>query len=170
MKNLLKLTLALTMILGVSSLYAQKFGRINTNELIAAMPETAEAQTNLDAVIKDYSDMFETMQVEINTKMADLQKNEATLSESMKQLKYKELQDLSARMEEFQRSAQQEIQQKQAELMQPVQEKALNAIKAVAQAGAYTAILDTAIPTMVYVDEATVVDILPAVKAHLGLQ
>ncbi len=169
MKNLLKLTLALVMVVGATSLYAQKFGRINTNELIAAMPETAEAQTNLDAVIKDYSDMFETMQVEINTKMADLQKNEATLSESMKQLKYKELQDLSARMEEFQRSAQQEIQQKQAELMQPVQEKAMAAIKAVAQAGAYTAIFDTAIPTMVYVDEASVVDVLPAVKAHLGL-
>lgn len=169
MKNLLKLTLALAMMLGASSLYAQKFGRINTNDLIAAMPETAEAQANLDAFIKDYSDMFEAMQVEINTKMADLQKSEATLSDSMKKLKYDELQNLSARMEEFQRSAQQDIQQKQAELMQPVQEKAINAVNAVAKAAGFTAIFDTSIPTMIYIDEAQVEDILPAVKVQLGL-
>lgn len=169
MKNLLKLTLALTLMLGASSLYAQKFGRINTNDLIAAMPETAQAQTNLDTFIKDYSDMFEAMQVEINTKMADLQKNEATLSESMKKLKYEELQNLSARMEEFQRTAQQDIQQKQAELMQPVQEKALAAINAVAKAGGYVAIFDTSIPTLAYYDEALVEDVLTMVKGHLGL-
>lgn len=169
MKNFLKLTLALAMMLGATSLHAQKFGRINTNEVIAAMPETKEAQTNLEAFVKDYSDALEAMQVEFNTKVADLQKNEATLSESMKQLKYKDIQDLSNRIDEFQRTAQNDIQAKQAELMRPVQEKALNAIKAVAQEGAYTAIFDTSVPSMVYYDEAQMVDVLPAVKTYLGL-
>lgn len=167
MKNLLKLTLAVAMLMGAESLFAQKFGRIDTGAVIAAMPEAKEAQTNLEAFVKDLSDTYETMQVEINTKVADLQKNEATMSESMKQLKYKDIQDLSARMEEYQRSAQQEIQMKQGELMRPVQEKAIAAINKVAQAGGYTAIFETA--SLIYFDPAQMPDILDAVKAELGL-
>ena len=169
MKNVLKLTLAVVMMMGASSLYAQKFGRINTSDVIAAMPEATQAQTNLDAFVKDLSDTFETMQVELNTKVTDLQKNEATMTESMKQLKYKEAQDLSARMEEYQRNAQQEIQLKQAELMRPVQEKAMAAINKVAKEGGYLAIFDTSIPSMAYFDEANLTDILPLVKAELGI-
>lgn len=167
MKNLLKLTLAVAMMLGAQSLFAQKFGRIDTNAVITAMPEAKEAQTNLEAFVKDLSDTYETMQVEINNMVAELQKNEATLSESMKQLKYKEIQDLSARMEEYQRSAQQEIQFKQAELMRPIQEKAMSAINAVAQAGGYTAIFETV--SLIYFDPAQMPDIFDAVKAQLGL-
>lgn len=168
MKNLLKLTLAVAMLLGAESLFAQKFGRIDTGAIIAAMPEAKEAQTNIEAFVKDLSDTYETMQVEINTMVAELQKNEATMNESMKQLKYKEIQDLSARMEEYQRSAQQEIQMKQAELMRPVQEKAVAAINAVAQAGGYTAIFETA--SLIYFDPAQMPDILDAVKTQLGIQ
>lgn len=169
MKNLLKLTLVVAMVMGASSIFAQKFGRVNMNEVIAAMPETKEAQTNLDAFIKDYSDAFETMQVELNTKMADLQKNEATLSETVKQLKYKELQDLSNRMQEYERIAQSDIQKKQQDLMVPVQQKATEAVNKVAAAGSYTAIFDTAIPSLIYINETQMTDILPLVKAELGI-
>lgn len=168
MKKALKLTLAVALAMSVSSLYAQKFGRINTNELIVAMPEAKEAETNLEAFVNDLAATYETMQVEINNKVADLQKNEATYSESMKQLKYKEIQDLSARMEEYQQSAQNEMQQKRMELFRPVQEKALAAIDAVSKAGGYTAVFDTAV--FVYFDETQLPDLLPTVKAQLGIQ
>lgn len=170
MRNLVKLTLVVAMVMGSMSIYAQKFGRVNMNEVIAAMPETKEAQTNLDAFIKDYSDAFETMQVELNNKMADLQKNEATLSETVKQLKYKELQDLSNRMQEYERIAQSDIQKKQQDLMVPVQQKATEAVNKVAAEGGYTAIFDTSIPSLVYVNETQMTDILPMVKTALGIQ
>ncbi len=170
MRNLVKLTLVVAMVMGSMSIYAQKFGRVNMNEVIAAMPETKEAQTNLDAFIKDYSDAFETMQVELNNKMADLQKNEATLSETVKQLKYKELQDLSNRMQEYERIAQSDIQKKQQDLMVPVQQKATEAVNKVAAEGGYTAIFDTSIPSLVYVNETQMTDILPMVKTVLGIQ
>ena len=34
--------------MGATSLYAQKFGRINSQEIVMAMPETKEMQTNLE--------------------------------------------------------------------------------------------------------------------------
>ena len=170
MKNVLKLTLALVLLFSTSSLYAQKFGRINTNEVVAAMPEAKEAQANLEAFVKDLGATYETMQVEINNKVAELQKNEATMNESTKQLKYKEIQDLSARMEEYQQSAQNEIQQKRAELFRPVTDKAMAAISKVAVAGGYLAVFDTSIPSMAYFNEAQLTDILPEVKRELGIQ
>ena len=165
MKKVLKLTLAVVLMMSVSSLYAQKFGRVDTNEVLAAMPEAKEAQANLETFVNDLGATFETMQVEINTKVADLQKNEATMTESQKQFKYKEIQDLSARMEEYQRSA-----QKRAELSKPVQDKAMEAIRKVAQAGGYLAVFDTAMPTLAYFDEAQLTDLLPEVKRELGIQ
>ncbi len=170
MKRVLKLTLAVVLMLSASSLYAQKFGRVNMNDVLAAMPEAKEAQTNLEAFVKDLSATYETMQVEINTKVADLQKNEATMTESMKQLKYKEIQDLSARMEEYQQSAQNEMQQKRAELLKPVQDKAMAAIDKVSRAGGYLAVFDTAMPSLAYFDEAQLIDLLPEVKRELGIQ
>ena len=47
MKKALKLTLAVALMMGATSLYAQKFGRINSQEIVMAMPETKEMQTNL---------------------------------------------------------------------------------------------------------------------------
>lgn len=170
MKNVLKLTLAAVLMFSASSLYAQKFGRINTNEVVSAMPEAKEAQTNLEAFVKDLGATYETMQVEINNMVAELQKNEATLSESMKQLKYKEIQDLSTRMEEYQQSAQNEIQQKRTELFRPVMDKATAAIDKVAAAGGYLVIFDTSMPSMAYFNEAQLTDILPDVKRELGIQ
>lgn len=86
----------------------------------------------------------------------------------MRQLKYKEAQDLQARIEQFQQSASYEAQQKENELMAPIQEKATSAINAVAQAGGYLVVYNT--PSLVYYDETLVEDILPAVKAHLGIE
>ena len=40
MKKILKLTLAIALLMGSTSLFAQKFGRINTQEIIMSMPET----------------------------------------------------------------------------------------------------------------------------------
>lgn len=39
MKKTIKLTLAVVFVMGATSLFAQKFGRINTQEVISVMPE-----------------------------------------------------------------------------------------------------------------------------------
>ena len=44
MKKAIKLTLAVVLVMGATSLFAQKFGRINTQEIIMAMPETKTMQ------------------------------------------------------------------------------------------------------------------------------
>ena len=81
MKKLIKLTLVVALVLGSSSLFAQKLGRINLEEIITLMPEYKEMMTNMEAYSKDLRDNLETIQVELNTKYNDFQKNKATYSE-----------------------------------------------------------------------------------------
>ena len=108
MKKAIKLTLAVALMLSASSLFAQKFGRINSQEILLAMPETKEMETNMQAYGKDLQDNLETITVEFNQKYLDFQKNFDTYSDAVKQLKQKELQELQNRREEFEQVAQQD--------------------------------------------------------------
>lgn len=170
MKKILKLTLAVVLATSVSPLFAQKFGRINMQEVILAMPETKEMNTNLEAYVKDLRENMETIQVEFNNKLNDYQKNFNTLSDSVKQLKEKELQDLQTRISEFEQVAQQDIQKKQAELLEPIVTKAKEAVNKVSKAGGYLAVFDTSVGSMAYFDEAALTDLMSGVKAELGIQ
>ena len=120
MKKAIKLTLAVVLVMGATSLFAQKFGRINTQEIIMAMPETKTMQENMDTFAKELSDNIETMNVEFNTKLQDFQKNYNTFSDAIKEVKEKELNDMQTRTREFQERAQQDYQKKQNELLAPI--------------------------------------------------
>lgn len=169
MKKVLKLTLVVVCVMCSTSLFAQKFGRINTAEIISSMPEYKEAMTQLESYVKELEAQAETISVELNTKGQDFQKNYETMTEAVRQLKEKELMDLQNRLQEFSQMAQQDIQKKQAELEQPIQKKAMDAINEVSKSGGYTAIFNVISGPVVYVDEAQVTDIGPAVKEKLGI-
>ena len=169
MKKILKLTLAIALLMGSTSLFAQKFGRINTQEIIMSMPETKTMQTNMEAYAKELQDNIETMNVEFNTKLQDFQKNFNTMNDMAKEMKEKDLNDLQARIREFQERAQQEYQKKQNELLSPIIEKAKNAIDKISAAGGYLVVFDTSTGSLAYFDEATLTDIAPEVKKELGI-
>ena len=164
-----KLLILVAVILGVSTVSAQKFARINMQEVVTIMPEFAEAEKNLEAFGKDLQEQMEQIQVEFNNKLADFQKNQATMAASIKQMKQQELEQLQQRFSEFQQIAQQDFQKKQAELLEPVQKKAQEAVNSVAKANGYIVVFDTSVQTLAYLDEAQVVDIAPLVKKSLGI-
>lgn len=169
MKKAIKLTLAVVFMLSASSLFAQKFGRINTQEIIMSMPETREMQTTMEAYVKDLQDQMEALNVEFNNKLQDFQKNFNTYSEAIRDMKQKELQGLTSRREEFEQIAQQESQKKQNELLAPIIEKAKTAIDKISLAGGYLAVFDTSTGSLAYYDEAALTDIAPEVKKELGI-
>ncbi len=164
------LSVAFVALASLSTASAQKAARINSQALIAAMPETTAMQKDLEKVRDEYADNLETMQSELQGKYADYQKNAATMTESVRSLKEKDMQDLDQRMQQFEQNAMQEIQRKQAALVEPIIEKAKKTIATVAKAGGYTVVYDESAGALAYYDEATVIDILPAVKSKLGIK
>ena len=164
-----KLFILIAALLGVSTVSAQKFARVNLQEIVVAMPEFEEAQKNLEAFGKDLQEQMEQIQVEFNNKLADFQKNQATMAASVKQMRQQELEQLQQRFSEFQQIAQQDFQKKQAELIEPVQKKAQEAVNKVAKANGYIVVFDISIPSLAYIDEAQTTDIAPLVKKELGI-
>lgn len=174
MKKFLKLTLAVVLMMSAGSVYAQKFGRVDLASIVTNMAEFKEAQTNLEAYAQDLQDQLEQIQVEFNTKYADYEKNVGTYSDSVRQLKEAELTQLQQRYADFQQLAQQDMQRKEAEIMNPVYEKANEAVKKVSVAGGYLVVFSTAgdqpgSASLAYFDPAALTDITAEVKAELGI-
>lgn len=167
MKKVLKLTLAVVCVMFSTSLFAQKIGYVNTDEIITNMKETQDAYTQLEAYAKDLQAQMETIQVEFNNKLQEYQNATETMTDAVRQLKEKELTDLNTRIQEFQQVAQQDLQKKENELLAPIYEKVKNTIDEVAKAGGYTIILPG--NALIYVDAAQVKDIGSDVKAKLGI-
>ena len=176
MKTSQKLILALVAVaaflfVGTGAANAQqKFGYINSQELLASMPEIDSVESKVQALGKDLESQYKAMQTEMITKTQDLQNNLNTLSETVRKQKEKELYDLQTRIEEFNQSAQQELYAKQQELLQPVREKAQAAITKVAKEQNLTAVFDLTSGALIYQNESQMVNLLPMVKQALGIQ
>lgn len=169
MKNFLKLTFFAFMMLFSVSTYAQKFGYINTQELLYSMPERDSVEIKLTAFSQELSEQLEAIQVEFNNKLQDLQKNQSTWSESVRQLKERDLQSLQERHGEFQQTAQQDMQKMQTELMTPVVQKAEEAIAKVSQENSLSGVFDISTGALAYYKGEGMVNILPLVQKALGI-
>ncbi len=170
MKRVMKVFMVVALTLSTTAIFAQKLGRINMQEIIVSMPETTDMQTKLEAFRQDLVGNLETMQVELNNKFVDYQNTATTVTDSVRSLKEKDIQDLQTRMEQFEQSAMQEMQAKQNELLQPIITKAQAAVSKVSTEGAYDAVYDLSVASLAYYNPETVIDLTAAVKAELGVK
>jgi outer membrane protein len=108
------------------------------------------------------------MTSEYEKKLTEYQTNAQVMAAPVRESKEEELGSLEQRIRDFQVKAQQSIQTKEQELMQPMLEKANTAIEAVAKENEYSYILDTSAGVVLYFPETD--DILPLVKTKLGIQ
>ena len=88
------------------------------------------------------------------------------MSSSVRKIREQELLEMQNRIQEFQYSVQEDMEEKQLELAKPFQDKIQNAINAVAKEHQYNYIFDTQI--LLYSDGGD--DITPLVKKKLGLK
>lgn len=174
MKNFFRLTLAVVLMLSTSTVFAQKFGRVDMASVLTNMAEYKEAQSNLEAYGADLQNQLEQIMVEYNKLYADYEKNAATYSDSVRQLKEREIMEVQQRYADFQQIAQQDIQRKEMELMNPIIEKANEAVKKIAAAAGYLVVFSTTgdqpnSAGLAYFDAAALTDITAAVKKELGI-
>jgi outer membrane protein len=149
-----------------------KFGHINSDELIQSMPEYDSATVKLEKFRKELVNALELMQVEWNNKSDSYQKESKNLSDIVKQTKEQELMDIQKRIQDFQTNAQQQLQNKQAELFQPIVGKVDKAIKDVGKENGFLYVFDISASkaTLLYFDEAKSINVMPLVKTKLGLK
>ena len=165
------LVLMLALPMGV---FAQnlKFGHINAQEIVSAMPESAKAQSDIEALDKQLTSELQRTQEEFNKKYQEFQQAIAkdSLPANIAERRQKELQDMMQRQEQFQQDAQQQMAKAQNDAMAPIYQKLDNAIKAVGAAEGVIYIFDLARTSIPYVNESQSINLTSKVKANLGIK
>ncbi|WCT13952.1 OmpH family outer membrane protein [Mucilaginibacter jinjuensis] len=170
MKKLLKVVLVAgcMLLVGGFAKAQTKIGYINFNQLIDQMPQMKTVQTSAQAYQKQFVDVLQGMQTELTTKGQAYDAARATMTDAIRAQKETELQDLNKRMQDYNTTAQQKVQEKYNELAKPVVDQAKAAINAVAKEKGYTYVLDTTQGEPIVAPPTD--DLMAAVKLKLGLK
>lgn len=170
MKNTIKLfVLVAFSVIALSVSAQQKFGHIETQKLISSMPEYTTATKTMQDKQTEVEKELTNMKEQFQTKLADYSEKAKTYSDVIRASKEQELQELQQRIQRFQEIAVSELEKSQKELMQPIMDKALNAIKEVGKENGFTYIFDLSSGFILFAAENSE-DVLPLVKKKLGLQ
>jgi len=168
MKHLKTILLATALCIGsISFSKAQsKVAHINTQELIAAMPEMKTAQKELQTLQKTYETDYQASVTEFQTKMKQYDSEAATKTEEENANRMKEVQGMQQNLQQFQADAAKAIRQKEVDLLQPITEKAKAAILKVSRAQGFDYVLDSAQGITILADGKNLLD---DVKKELGI-
>lgn len=165
----MKKTFLLLIAICFFSLYtveAQRYGHVNSPEILKAMPGVDSIQIKLLAFQSELEDEYESMLNEFQAKKEKFDKDAGTMSSAIRQIREKELVDLQTRIQQFQYDVQENIEEKQYELIKPFQERLQKAVNDVATEHHFNYIFD--VQTLLYYDGGE--DVTPLVKQKLGIK
>ncbi len=162
-----KLIVAGVMALSFLGATAQtKIGYISFDAVMGAMPETQKASKELQEYQESLIKAGEDLEKEANERTAQFIKDSATFSASMKEIKRGEIMTLIQRVNNYSNEIQEKLKEAQQQKIAPIQDKALNAIKAAAKKNGYSYVLDN---NSVFVGPPGD-DILSLVKKEMGIK
>ena len=91
---------AICALCGFTTANAQKFGHVNSQEIIQAMPEFAKARTEIEAHSKQYEADLKSMYEELQKKGEAYEKEQATLPQNIKERREKELAEMQQKIQQ----------------------------------------------------------------------
>ena len=163
----MKKIILMLMLFAPLSLFAQKFGHIDAQAVLAQMPEAIKANGELQATAKQYENDLKALQDELQRKAQEYDKNKSTMNPTKQAETEKALQDMYQKIQHTYQDNQQAMQKMQQEKLAPITTKLVNAIKNVGKNGGYVYIMDvnSGIP---YVSDTLSKDVTAEVKAELN--
>ncbi len=172
MKKVTKIIAVIALFIGIAissqAQTPQKIGHVNFNELLQSMPGIDSVRIALQEYQQTLTDQMDQMRVEFENKYLDYQSKSAGMSDIIKQNKEQELAQLQERIDAFQQQAQQELQNKQAAMLQPLINEAKQAVSDVAKELGYNYVLNSIEDVVLYSEPSD--DLMPQVKAKLGIE
>ena len=114
-----------------------KIGYTDAEYILSALPEAKAIQSELSDYSKQLESQLQSKVTEFQTKLQDYQQNGANLLPEIRADKEQELQLLQQSIQQFEGEAQQSLQKRQVEKLQPVYDKIQKAIDAVRTENGY---------------------------------
>ena len=138
----MKKVIVMLMMMAPVAVFAQKFGKVNTQTIMQSLPELSKVNGELEATAKQYENELKSMQEELQRQSEAYEKAKSTMNATTQQQKEQELQGLYQKIQQTYQDNQQALQKAQQEKMQPVLNKVRNAIQNVGNTGGYTYIFE----------------------------
>jgi outer membrane protein len=145
-----------------------KVAHINTEELVAAMPETKQMQEELKKVAQAYDTEYKSQGSSLQAKLKKYEAEAPTQTDVENAKRGTEVQELQKKIQLYAQTAQQELQKKEFDLYKPIAEKAQKAITEIATSKGIQYVFDSSPGKglLVYTGE----DLMTEVKSKLGIQ
>ena len=163
-----KFLLAILMLAPMAAFAQAKFGHINSQEVMQALPEATAMRTKMEALQKQYEADEKAMIDEYQKKVEAFQKDEPTMPDNMKQRKVQEIQEMEQKITQARQDNAQALQKAYTDELTPIQTKVMDAIKAVGNAGGYVYIMET--NSVPFINTTISTDVTAQVKAKLGIK
>ena len=145
-----------------------KFGHLNMQSVLVAMPEYTSALDSLRKINEKYALQEETLQVEFNKKYNDLTENQMGMDSLILQSKIAELQSMQQNLENFQQLASEKLQKLQNDLLAGIMKKLEGVVKEIGQELDLIYVFDMSSKNPIYASDKSI-DIYPMVKDKLKL-
>ena len=146
---------------------AQKIAQVNFSELVQLMPEADQARETMAAASKEADETYKTMVEEFQSKYQQYQQKQSTWTPSIKESKERELSDMQQRIQDFQQSVSQELQEQQSTLMAPIYQKAQEAVQKIAKDRGVDVLFDAS--SALYYSDA-IIDITAEARKALNIK
>ena len=167
MKTFKTLSSTILFLFAVFTMSAQsKVAHINSQALISEMPKVKEAQAQLEKLQKTYATEIDASMKEYQTKLQTYSADAQNQTDVTNQARQKELAGMEQNIQQYQQTASQDIQKKQADLLKPLIEKARAAIQKVARAQGYDYVIDGTQGGSLILSDGK--DLIEDVKKELG--
>lgn len=166
-----KTLLVLILIFGTAFAFAQKYAYIDSDYILASVPEYTEAKDKLDKLAKRWTEEIEERYDVIKVKKDNFAKEEVLLPSEEKQKRKEEIEKLETeamQMQKLRFGVNGDYFQKRQELVKPIQDKVYDAMQKVASKRNYTFVFDKANQSnLVYADSKF--DISDEVLKEMGI-
>ena len=165
----LRLLLVAVLIMGATSISTAqvKFAHINTQELVEAMPDMKAAQSQLEKLQKTYDTEIKAMAKELDNKIKQYGAEAETKTDEENRKRAEEVQNMQNNIAAYRQQALQDLQKKEVDIVQPILERAKNAIQKVARAQGIQYVMDSTSGTGLILADGT--DLMADVKKELGI-
>ena len=124
-------------------------------------------RTQLESAQKETYETYQAMIEEYQTKATTFQQKQASWGTAIRESKQKELTEIGNRIQEFEQSANQDLQQMQQTLQAPIYQRVNEEIQKIAKVKNLAMVFDIA--SVLYIDPAQSIDLTPELRIILGI-
>lgn len=119
-----------------------KIGHVNIQEILKQLPQTYSIRIVMEQEASEMEELYQEMIVEQEENLKKYEDGKETYSEFIRTSKEKDLMEMSSKIQQFQQNANQQLQKRNMELIQPLYTKINEAISSISLKNSFTYVLD----------------------------